>query len=244
MRNIMLVIEYDGTGYNGWQTQRNKTTIQETIESALRSITNEETELIGASRTDSGVHALGQTANFVTSSKIKVERIPFALNSLLPKDIAVTSAEEVSYDFHARFSSKGKKYKYTILNSEFPSPLRRSNTYFYPTELNIDNMKMACSYFIGEHNFDAFRSAGGSAKSSVRTIYSLELITNNDLIEINIDGNGFLYNMVRIIVGTLIDVGRGKIIPADIINIIKSGDRKLAGKTVPAHGLCLMEVYY
>lgn len=244
MRNIKLIIEYDGTNYNGWQTQKNKTSIQETIENALRMVMNEEIELFGASRTDSGVHALGQTANFMTNSNIIIEKIPSALNSILPTDIAVKSAVEVNDDFHARFSSKGKKYKYVVLNDKTPSPMLRNYTYFYRYNLDFEAMKEACAYFKGEHDFASFKSTGGSAKTSMRTIYDVELIKNENIIEFYISGDGFLYNMVRIIVGTLIDVGIGKIKPKQVEEIILLRDRKRAGKTAPAHGLCLVEVYY
>lgn len=244
MRNIKLIIEYDGTNYNGWQTQKNKTTIQETIEEALKKVMNEDIELIGASRTDSGVHAAGQVANFKTSSSIKTERIPMALNSMLPKDIAIKHAEEVRDDFHARFNSKGKLYKYAILNDNTPSPLNRNYSYFYPNKLDINAMNEACKYFIGEHDFSAFKATGGSAKTSIRTIYECKFVKEDNILEFYISGDGFLYNMVRIIVGTLIEVGSYKIMPRDIIKIIESKDRKKSGKTVPAHGLCLMEIYY
>lgn len=244
MRNIKLVIEYDGTNYDGWQTQKSKNTIQDTIEEALKKVMNEEIKLIGASRTDSGVHALGQVANFKTNSIIPIERIPKAVNSILPPDIVIKNAQEVQEGFHARFSSKGKKYKYTVLNDVTPSALNRNFAYFYPYKIDIDAIKAASSYFIGTHDFSAFKSSGGVSKTNIRTIYELKIILNDNYINFYISGDGFLYNMVRIIIGTLLEVGRGKINPDEIKEIILSGDRKRAGKTVPAHGLCLLEVYY
>lgn len=244
MRNIKLTIEFDGTNYNGWQTQKNKTSIQETIESALKLVMNEEIELTGSSRTDAGVHALGLTANFKTMSTIATDRIPRALNSVLPKDIVIKDAEEKHDEFHARFCSIGKKYKYTIVNDKYPSALIRNYAYFFPYKLDIEAMQNACKYLLGDHDFSAFKSSGGSAKTSIRTIYSAEFVKRDNIIEFYIHGNAFLYNMVRIIVGTLLDVGQGKIKPEQIEEIILSGDRKKAGKTAPPYGLCLVEVYY
>lgn len=244
MRNIKLTIEYDGTNYNGWQTQEDKNTIQDTVESALKVLTNEETKLVGASRTDSGVHALGQVANFMTSSNISVEKYPNALNSVLPKDIVIKKAEDVSENFHSRYDSKGKTYRYVILNSKYPSALNRNFSYFYPYYLDVKAMQEACEYIIGTHDFSAFKASGGSSKTSIRTVHKAEIIKKSENIYFYITGDGFLYNMVRIIIGTLLEVGRGKIRPKDMEYIILSRDRKRAGKTAPAHGLYLMEVLY
>lgn len=244
MRNIKLTIEYDGTNYFGWQKQKNKITVQQIIEEALFKVTKENIDLIGSGRTDAGVHALNQTANFKTSGKIKTEKVPFALNSILPRDIVIKNAQEVSDDFHARFSAKGKKYKYLILNNKYPSALQRNYVYFYPYNLDFNAMQQSCQYIIGEHDFSAFKAVGSSAKTSTRTIYSANFLQADDIIEFYIYGDGFLYNMVRIIVGTLLDVGQGKIESCDIEKIILSKDRTKAGKTVPAHGLYLVEVYY
>ena len=245
MRNIKIIIEYDGKGFNGWQKQPNKLNIQGEIENAISEITGEENiELVASGRTDAGVHSLGQTANFKTNSTIPVEKFPIAINSKLKKSIVIQSAEEVDERFHSRYSVKAKKYRYTINNSPMGTAIYRDLEYHFPIKLDEEKMKKAAKYFEGEHDFKAFKASGTSSKSSVRTIYNAEVIRNNDRIYIELTGNGFLYNMVRIISGTLVDVGIGKISPEEINNIIESKDRAKAGKTLPAHGLCLMEVMY
>ena len=244
MRNIKLIIEYDGKEFNGWQKQPNKLNIQGEIEKAISEITGEQIDLIASGRTDAGVHSLGQTANFKTNSAISIEKLPIAINSKLKKSIVVKSAEEVDERFHSRYSVKSKKYRYTINNSKYGSAIFRNMEYHFPQELNIDEMQKAAKLFEGEHDFKAFKASGTSSKSSVRTIYKAEVKKDADRIYIELTGNGFLYNMVRIISGTLIDVGTGKIKKEDIQKIIESKDRKNAGKTLPARGLCLIEVNY
>ena len=244
MRNIKLIIEYDGKDFNGWQKQPNKLNIQGEIERAIEEITGESIDLIASGRTDAGVHSLGQTANFKTESKIPIEKIPIAINSKLKQSIIIKSAEEVDERFHSRYNVKSKKYRYTINNSKYGSAIYRNVEYHFPIKLNIENMQKAAKYFEGEHDFKAFKASGTSSKSSVRTIYKAEVIKNEDRIYIELTGNGFLYNMVRIISGTLLDVGSGKIAPEEIKNIIETKDRKLAGKTLPPQGLCLVEVNY
>lgn len=244
MKNIKIVIEYDGTRYCGWQRQKNGVSIQETIEKAIEKVTGEKTEIISSSRTDAGVHAKGQVANFLTSSTVPPEKICYAINSFLPDDIVILSSQEVPLDFHSRYSSKGKKYSYTILNRKIPSALLKNYSAHIPYELNIEDMIRASKYFLGEHDFSAFKSTGSSVKGNVRTIKRLELIKDEDIIKMFIEANGFLYNMVRIIAGTLIEVGKGRIKPDDIPFIIDSKDRKKAGPTAPAQGLCLEKVYY
>ncbi len=244
MRNIKLVIEYDGKGFNGWQKQPNKLNIQGEIERAIGEITGEEIELIASGRTDAGVHSLGQTANFKTNSNIEIEKFPIAINSKLKQSIVIQSAEEVEERFHSRYSVKSKKYRYTINNSKYGSAIYRDFEYHFPIKLNVEDMKKAAKEFEGEHDFKAFKASGTSSKSSVRTIYKAEVIENNDRIYIELTGSGFLYNMVRIISGTLLDVGIGKIKPEEIASIIESKERTKAGKTLPARGLCLVEVTY
>lgn len=244
MRNIKLVIEYDGTNYAGWQRQKNAVSIQQKIEEAVKEITGEDTEVIGCSRTDAGVHARRFTANFKTKSKIPEKSFKAALNSKLPKDIVVTASEEVSLDFHSRYSSTGKMYSYTILNREEACAIGRNYVYHYKKRLDAEAMKEACKFFIGKHDFSAFRSSGSSVKSSIRTIRKAYFTINKDIITFYIEGDGFLYNMVRIMVGTLMDVGIGKISPEYIAEIIKSKDRNKASRTAPASGLCLEFVYY
>lgn len=244
MRNIKLIIEYDGKGFNGWQKQPNKLNIQGEIEKAIEEITQEKVDLIASGRTDAGVHSLGQTANFKTNSKIPADKLAFAINSKLKKSIRIKSAEEVDERFHSRYSVKSKKYRYTINNSLHGTALYRDMEYHFPVKLDVEKMKEAAKYFEGEHDFKAFKASGTSSKSSVRKIYKAEVYQIGEKIYIELTGNGFLYNMVRIISGTLLDVGIGKIKPEEIIEIIESKDRKRAGKTLPANGLCLVEVTY
>jgi tRNA pseudouridine38-40 synthase len=244
MRNIKLTIEYDGTNYVGWQRQKNGKSIEETIEKAIMEITGDEVRIIGSSRTDAGVHAKGQTANFFTASKIPGLKFSSAINSKLPNDIVILDSLEVNEDFHSRYSSIGKKYSYRILNRKQSPAYLRSFVEHCPYELNYTLMVSASKAFLGSHDFTAFKSTGSSAKTSVRTIKYIELTRNEDLITLNIEGDGFLYNMVRIIAGTLIDVGRGKIPYDSIPDIIDSRDRNRSGKTAGASGLCLEKVYY
>ncbi|MTI66237.1 MAG: tRNA pseudouridine(38-40) synthase TruA [Firmicutes bacterium] len=244
MKNIKLVIEYDGTNYYGWQVQPRLKTIQGEIKSAIRKITKEDVRLFGSGRTDKGVHANGQVANFKTFSTIPGHKFKHALNTVLPMDIVIKDSEEVDESFHSRFSATGKKYKYILCNKKTRSALLRNYTYHVSYDLDIKNMEKAASYFIGTHDFYGFKASGSAIKDTVRTIYSLDIEKRNELIEFNIEGNGFLYNMVRIIVGTIIKVGNNNISPESIQSIIKSKDRKRAGDTAPSQGLYLEKVYY
>ena len=245
MRNIKLVIEYDGTKYNGWQSQKNGVGIQELITNAIHQVTNEDIKINGSGRTDAGVHAFGQTANFFTESNIPADKFPVAINSFLPKDIVIKSAEDMDMDFHARYSVKGKKYMYIVNNSKVRSALDFYREYHFGQELDYKKMKKASEYFEGTYDFRGFMASGSSVKDTIRSVTKVQLKKRDDgRIIFNFTGEGFLYNMVRIMVGTLIDVGLGKINPEDIPDIIKSKDRTRAGKTVPAQGLYLMEVYY
>ena len=245
MRNIKLIIEYDGKSFNGWQKQPNKLNIQGEIERAIGELTGEEINLIASGRTDAGVHSFGQTANFRTENEtISIEKFPIAINSKLKKSIVIKSAEEVDERFHSRYSVKSKKYRYVINNSDMGTAIYRDLEYHFPIKLDVDKMKKAAKYFEGEHDFKGFKASGTSSKSSVRTIYKAEVIKDGDRISIELTGNGFLYNMVRIISGTLLDVGLDKIKPDEIPEIIESKDRKRAGRTLPAHGLYLVEVTY
>ena len=244
MRNIKLTIEYDGKDFNGWQKQPNKLNIQGEIERAIEEITGEQVDLYGSGRTDAGVHSLGQVANFKTNSKLPIEKVAIAINSKLKKSIRIKKAEEVSENFHSRYNCHKKKYRYIINNSSQGSAIYRGLEYHVSQKLNVEEMKKAIKFFEGEHDFKAFKSSGTSSKSSVRTIYNAELKQNGERIIIELTGNGFLYNMVRIISGTLLEVGLGNIKAEDIPNIIESKDRKMAGKTLPPHGLYLVEVMY
>ena len=244
MRNIRLTIEYDGKDFNGWQKQPNKLNIQGEIEKAIFNIMHEEVDLIGSGRTDAGVHSLGQVANFKVNSDFPIEKIPIALNSQLKNSIVIKKAEEVDERFHRRYNAKNKTYRYIINNSRTGTAIYRNLEYCYPIELDVEKMKEAAKYFEGEHDFKAFKSSGTSGKNSVRTIYNAQVRKEGERIFIELTGNGFLYNMVRIISGTLLDVGLGKIKPEDIKEIIEKKDRQNAGKTLPAHGLYLVKVEY
>lgn len=228
----------------GWQKQPNKLNIQGNIEKAIYQITGEEVELLASGRTDAGVHALGQVANFKTNSQIPIEKIPIALNTNLKKSIRILQAEEVKENFHSRLSCKRKTYRYIINNSTNGTAIYRNLETNIPENLDILKMQEAIKYFIGEHDFKAFKASGTSSKSSVRTIYEATVYKKEDRIFIELTGNGFLYNMVRIIAGTLVEVGKGKIKPEEIPNIIQSKDRTKAGKTLPPQGLYLVKVEY
>ena len=246
LRNIRLEIEYNGAKYCGWQVQVNakKKSIQEVIEKVLFKILNKKIRLIVSGRTDAGVHALAQVANFHISSKISLNKLKLALNGLLPRDVKISEAEEVGPDFHSRFSSKGKLYRYTILNRTHSSPLMDGKVYFYPHPLKLSLMREEAKALLGRHDFSSFRASLGKERNPVKNIKSLEIIKNKDLIHIDIEADGFLYNMVRNIAGTLIQIGRGKLEKGHLKKVLLSRDRKLAGQTIPAHGLCLVKVGY
>lgn len=243
MRNLMLSIEYDGTGYCGWQRQPNARSVQQCIEEAIYKITKKHSDLCASGRTDAGVHALSQRANFFTDTNIPCSKMVSALNSVLPFDISILDCTEVSEDFHCRFFAKSKTYEYRILHTPVRRALERNYSYHVRGELDLELMQQQAKKLIGEHDFKAFCSTGSSAKTTVRTIYDIKLIEDGDIIKLTIRGNGFLYNMVRIIAGTLVQIGLGRI-QTDILDIIKSGDRKKAGPTAPACGLFLKNVSY
>lgn len=243
MRNLKLTIQYDGTKYCGWQKQPNSSGIQGTIEYAIYEITKEKVNIIGSGRTDAGVHALGQVANFKTNSNIPAARIPDALNAKLPKDISIIDCQEVSDDFHSRYSATGKIYRYLIYNKPYRSPLYKDISYHVRYNLDIEKMRVEAQSLLGTHEFKGFMSSGSSVKDTVRTIHNISIEESGDLIVLEVEGNGFLYNMVRIIVGTLVDIGRGRI-DKPLEEIIASQDRGEAGHTAPAHGLFLKKVHY
>ncbi|MGI6041244.1 MAG: tRNA pseudouridine(38-40) synthase TruA [Candidatus Alectryocaccobium sp.] len=244
MRRIFLEIAYDGTNYSGWQVQNNAVSVQETIDKALSEWLGEEIHTIGASRTDAGVHARGNVAVFDTESLIPADKFAFGLNARLPEDISIQESFEVPAEFHPRFTETIKTYEYKILNRKFPDPTRRNDSLFYYGKLNVDAMNEAASYLVGPHDFKSFCAVNHDAKTTVRTIYSARVDKDGDLITFEITGNGFLYNMVRIIAGTLIEVGKGKLKPEDIKMIMEARDRQKAGPTAPAHGLTLVEIEY
>lgn len=248
MRNLKLTIEYDGTNYSGWQCQNirrpKKKTIQETIERALRKILREKVKLIASGRTDAGVHALAQVANFKTSRNIPALNLQRALNSVLPGDIAVIKVGKARADFHSRFSARAKIYRYTILNQPHPSAFLRNTACFYPYPLDIALMREEAKCLLGRHDFSAFCASGSSAKSAIRRIEKISIKKINRLIIIDIQADGFLYNMARNIVGTLIEIGRGRFKKGALKKILLSRDRSLAGPTAAAGGLCLVKVNY
>jgi len=244
MRNIKLVIEYDGTNYSGWQKQKNVQTIQGQIESVLKRILKERVPISGSGRTDAGVHALAQVANFKTKSTMTNKEIQMALNALLPADIVIVDVDEVENTFDARKSSKQKQYRYVINNSKIASALNINRECHYKYYLDIENMKLAAGDLVGKHDFKAFMAASSLIKDTVREIYSVKINTLNGRVIIDVVGSGFLYNMVRIIVGTLLDIGSGKLDICTISNMITTGDRTLGGKTVGPEGLYLVEVKY
>jgi tRNA pseudouridine38-40 synthase len=244
MRNILMTIEYDGTNYHGWQRQKNALSIQQLIEESIEKVTGIRARLIGSGRTDTGVHALGQRANFKTETNIPVGRIPLALNSSLPPDIRIINAVEAHPDFHARYDVVGKKYRYRIFNRSIPSAVFRNYSCFIPVKLDIESMEEAAGYIIGRRDFSSFCSSGSMVRSRTRNVQMLEFETKGCIIDMSIMADGFLYNMVRIIAGTLVEVGKGNLSPEEIKTILDKRDRRCAGPTMPPQGLFLEEVYY
>jgi len=245
MRTIKLTIEYDGTHYLGWQVQPKGATLQGVLEEKLSFLTNEKIDLLGSGRTDAGVHALGQVAHFKTESQLDVQTIQKALNSLLPSDIVIQKVEEVDEGFHARKQSKSKTYEYRILNRNIRSAFHRGYAWHIPQMLNIGEMRKATRSLMGEHDFSSFQSVGSPKRTAVRKVTRAEWKQSRDgFLRFEIEANGFLKQMVRAIVGTLIEVGRRKITSEEFQKILDSRDRKNAGPTAPAHGLFLKEVKY
>ena len=245
MRNIKMTIRYDGSRYKGFQRLKdNDMTIQGKIEDVLSKMTNESIEIIGSGRTDMGVHAYGQVANFKTNSNLSIEKMKSYLYEYLPEDIVITNLEEVEDRFHSRYNAKSKVYLYKIYNNKFHDPFLRRYTTHISKKLDIELMKEASKYFIGEHDFTSFASSKSKKKSNVRTIYSINIKEDNGLIEIYFEGNGFLYNMVRIMTGALIDVGHKKISPLDIKVMLENKDRTKSSDTAAAKGLYLYKVSY
>lgn len=244
MRNIRLCIAYKGTNYAGWQRQPNALGIETVITEAIRNLTGEQVVIYGSGRTDAGVHALGQCANFHTESSIPDERFAIALNTKLPRDIRVLKSELVEPDFHSRYSAKGKRYLYQIDLSPVESPFYSEFSWHVNWKLDIVQMQKAAANFVGTHDFRAFMASGSHVKDTVRTVRSIDFVEKDSRLQIYFEGNGFLYNMVRIMTGTLVDVGIGKIEPGYIRAIIDSLDRSQAGITAPAQGLFLEKVFY
>ena len=244
MRRIKLVVSYDGTAYCGWQLQPNGVTIEEVLNKTLSELLKEQVMVIGASRTDSGVHAMGNVAVFDTESRIPGDKICFALNQRLPDDIRIQASEEVPLTFHPRKANCTKTYEYKILNRKIDMPLQRLYSHFCYFPLDVEKMQKAASYLVGEHDFKSFCTVRTQAEETVRTIYRLDVTKAGDMITIRISGSGFLYNMVRIITGTLVKVGMGVYSPEKMEEILEARDRSAAGPTIPARGLTLVSMEY
>lgn len=243
-RRIGLIIEYDGTNYNGWQAQREGASIQQTVENAVQRITGACACVFAAGRTDAGVHALAQTAHFDTCSEIPGSRFTDALNANLPADIVIKCSADMPQDFHARFSAVGKHYRYVVNNTRSRPAIDRYRQYWVPMPLNVEAMKDASKHLIGEHDFSAFCASGSEVKSKVRKLWKIDVAQNEGIITIDVYGAGFLRHMVRVISGTLVNVGKGKIGVRDIPDILYSRQRPMAGVTAPSHGLYMVRVYY
>lgn len=245
LKNIKLLIQYDGTAYAGWQRQRNLPTVQGILEDVIKQITGEDVKVCGSGRTDAGAHALGQVANFLTRASLRPQEFKCAINALLPPDIVIVNAEEVPIDFHARKHAKSKIYLYMILNRDFPSAIWNRYCWWVRWPLNVDIMRKAAGFLVGVHDFSSFTNSGGSSKSTVRTVYRAQLdIKRDGFLSFEIEANGFLKQMVRVIVGTLVEVGRGRMDLVSFLALLEKGDRRLAGPTAPAKGLFLKEVKY
>lgn len=248
-RRIRLCVAYDGTNYCGWQIQENAVTVEGMLTRALREWLKEEIEIIGASRTDSGVHAYGNIAVFDTNSRIPAEKFAIGLNHYLPEDIRVQKSDEVEADYHPRHRNTEKTYEYTILNTKINLPVYSRYSYHVYHALDVEAMEAAAQLIVGEHDFSAFCSAGSQVRSKVRTVYEVSLhrqeamgCNGGEIIRIRVRGNGFLYNMVRIIAGTLVEVGEGRRTPKDVEQALSTGERKKAGPTAPPQGLVLVEI--
>lgn len=244
MKRVKLVVAYDGTNYHGWQVQDNGITIEEVLNRTISELVQEDIKVIGASRTDAGVHASGNVAVFDTESRIPGDKFSFALNQRLPEDIRIQESCEVDADFHPRYADTVKTYEYNILNRRFELPSKRLYAAFCYYPMNIERMNQAAAYLVGEHDFKSFCSAGAQVQTTVRTIYAVNVTKEDDMVHIRITGNGFLYNMVRIIAGTLMQVGTGLMEPEQVKGILEARDRSKAGPTAVAKGLTLVEIRY
>jgi len=247
MPNLKLEIEYDGTNYSGWQVQhprKNQKTLQDTIEKVLRQVLQERVKLIAAGRTDAGVHALAQVANFSTRSGIPLEKLQQGLNSLLSPDIVIKKIKKVAWDFHSRFHAKSKVYRYSILNRAYPAAITRNSVYHYNLVLDLKLMQREARVLLGRHDFSSFAASASKKRNPVKNIKAIKVAKNRDCINIEIEADGFLYNMARNIVGTLIEIGRGKLPQGSMKRILAGRNRRLAGPTAPARGLCLIKVNY
>lgn len=241
MKRVRLIVAYDGTNYHGWQVQDNGITIEAELNRCLTELLGEEIQVIGASRTDAGVHALGNVAVFDTESRMPAEKVSYALNQRLPEDIRIQKSEEVPADWHPRYCASRKTYEYRIYRGEFPMPVKRLYSYFTYRALDVKQMRAAAEYLVGEHDFKSFCQTGAQVESTVRTIYTLELEEQGPDLVIRVCGNGFLYNMVRILAGTLMEAGQGKRTPESMADVLAAKNRSAAGPTAPACGLTLVK---
>lgn len=244
MKRVKLVVAYDGTNYHGWQVQDNGITIEEVLNRTISELVQEDIKVIGASRTDAGVHACGNVAVFDTESRIPGDKFSFALNQRLPEDIRIQESCEVDADFHPRYADTVKTYEYNILNRRFELPSKRLYAAFCYYPMDIERMNQAAAYLVGEHDFKSFCSAGAQVQTTIRTIYAVNVTKDDDMVHVRITGNGFLYNMVRIIAGTLMQVGTGLMEPEQVKEILEARDRSKAGPTAVAKGLTLVEIRY
>ncbi|MGI5899527.1 MAG: tRNA pseudouridine(38-40) synthase TruA [Christensenellales bacterium] len=244
IKRYAIKIEYDGTGYAGWQRQNNGITVQESVENALLKLSGDRISVLGASRTDAGVHALGQVAHFDSRLTVPASKLFLALNTLLPPDIRVTASTEAPQRFHSRFDAFGKSYLYRVKTGRHAPAISRNICEFVPGNLDIAAMQKAANIFIGTHDFKCAMATGSSAKTTVRTIYSFEVREKDGFIEMEVSGNAFLYNMVRILAGTLIRAGQNRLSVCAMQKALETGDRELMGYTAPAKGLTLLEVRY
>lgn len=244
MKRVKLVVAYDGTNYHGWQVQDNGITIEEVLNRTISELVQEDIKVIGASRTDAGVHACGNVAVFDTESRIPGDKFSFALNQRLPDDIRIQESCEVDADFHPRYADTVKTYEYNILNRRFELPSKRLYAAFCYYPMDIERMNQAAAYLVGEHDFKSFCSAGAQVQTTVRTVYAVNVTKEDDMVHIRITGNGFLYNMVRIIAGTLMQVGTGLMEPEQVKEILEARDRSKAGPTAVAKGLTLVKIRY
>jgi tRNA pseudouridine38-40 synthase len=244
MRTILLIIEYDGTAYAGWQIQPNVLAVQEVVESALTQILGQRVRIHSSGRTDAGVHARGMAAHFQTEKNIPLQAFREGVNRFLPDDVVIREVREMPEGFHARYSATGKWYRYTIYIGEVRSPLAARTAWHLRGKLDLDLMCAAAGLLVGQHDFQAFRTSGCVAKTSVRDIFQVDVVADNEFVHIDIKGSGFLRSMVRIIAGTLVEVGQGKRPASDLRKLLQKEENLICGPTAPAHGLCLQEVWY
>jgi tRNA pseudouridine38-40 synthase len=244
MRTILLKIEYDGTAYVGWQIQSNGIAVQKVVESALAQVLRQNVRIHSSGRTDAGVHARGMAAHFKTESKLPLQAFREGVNRFLPMDVVIKEVNEMPGDFHARFSARGKWYRYTIYHSQVRSPLAARTSWHLRGNLDLDLMRQAADVLVGEHDFQAFQSSGCVAKTSIREIFQVAVVEESEFVHIDFKGTGFLKHMVRMLAGTLVEIGMGKRPVSDIAKLLRGEEGLMSGPTAPAHGLCLQEVWY